>query len=201
MEAGEALDPFAKVRSGAPLTALRETAAPTPLTLASAYATVAANGVYAAPYTVTKITRDGRTVYTARPDTRRALDETDASVVNASMYNWSAFGGPGASIAPNSAPTFFTAGAGGGTTRRTVWSTGLDSRLALTVVLFADRPGEKKNTTVPAQLPNKPAPTETAEDTAARIWRLAMAGAGESSPPTPVAEAGQARDGSGPDQG
>ncbi|MFJ3305884.1 transglycosylase domain-containing protein [Streptomyces sp. NPDC086549] len=188
VEAGTALDPFDKVRFGASLTALRRTAAPTPLKLASAYATVAANGVYAAPYTVTKITRGGRTVYTARPDTRRALDEKDASAVNAAMYAWPV---PGATVAP-SASRAFTAGAGGGITRRTVWSTELDSRLALTVVLFADRPGEKKNTTVPAQLPNRPAPTETAEETAAQIWRLATAEAKESPTPVPAAEAGEA---------
>jgi hypothetical protein len=75
-------------------------------------------------------------------------------------------------------PALFTAGAGGGITRRTVWSTELDSRLALTVALFADRPGEKKNTTVPAQLPNDPPPTASAEETTAQIWQLATAGKG-----------------------
>ncbi|MFF7970685.1 transglycosylase domain-containing protein [Streptomyces sp. NPDC007905] len=189
VEAGTALEPFGKVRLGAPLTALRKTAAPTPLKLASAYATVAAKGVYATPYTVTEIIRDGRTVYTARPDTRRALNEKEAFVVNATMYAWPALG---TSVAPSTAQTFFTAGAGGGITRRTVWSTRLDSRLALTVVLFADRPGEKKDTTVPAQLPDKPAPTESAEETAAQIWQLATAGVGESPTPAPVAEEGEA---------
>ncbi|MGW1779355.1 transglycosylase domain-containing protein [Streptomyces sp. NPDC002143] len=189
VEAGDALEPFAEVRFGAPLNALRKTAAPTPLKLASAYATVAANGVYATPYTVTKITQDGRTVYTARPETRRGLDEKEAWSVNAAMHKWPS---PGAVQAD--AAAFFTAGAGGGTARRTVWSTGLDSRLALTVVLFADQPGKKKNTTVPAQLPDKPAPTDSAANTAARIWELAAAGAGAGSgtgatrTPTLVAE-------------
>jgi membrane peptidoglycan carboxypeptidase len=178
VEAGAALEPFGKVLFGAPLTTLQKTAAPTPLKLASAYATVAANGVYAAPYTVTKITRDGRQVYTARPDTRRVLDERDAFMVNAQMSKMYKEAIPSVSAAQRTPQTFFTAGAGGGITRRTVWSTGLDSRLALTVTLFADRPGEKKNTTVPAQLPNDPAPTESAEATAAQIWRLATAGTG-----------------------
>ncbi|WP_037675106.1 hypothetical protein [Streptomyces griseus] len=98
----------------------------------------------------------------------------------------------GATAVPDPGQTFFTAGAGGGITRRTVWSTGLDYRLALTVVLFVDRPGKKKNTTVPAQLPNKPSPTDFAEDTAARIWQLATAGANGSPTPVPAPEAGEA---------
>lgn len=170
VEAGAALDPFRQVPLGAPLDALPRTAAPTPLKLTSAYATAAADGVYAAPYTVAKISRDGKTVYTARPDTRRAMDEKQAWTVQEAMHMWPA---PKASSVPSDARQFFTAGAGGGITRRTVWSTGMDRRLALTVTLFADRPGAKKNTSVPAFLPGDPAPTETAEETAAEIWRLA----------------------------
>ncbi|WUV17502.1 penicillin-binding protein [Streptomyces sp. NBC_01485] len=198
VEAGTAWDPFAEVRLGAPLAALRKSAAPTPLKLASAYATVAAHGVYAAPYTVAKITRGGSTVHTAHPDTQRALNDMDAYVVDAQMNKGPLARetgdarvtptAPGFTAVQDTPQTLFTAGAGGGITRRTVWSTSLDSRLALTVVLFADRPGAKKNTTVPAQLPNNPAPTESAEDTAAQIWQLATAGAGESRTPTPVAE-------------
>lgn len=86
VEAGAALEPFGKVLFGTPLATLPKTPAPTPLKLASAYATVAADGVYAAPYTVAKITRDGRDVYTARPDPQRALDEGDAFMVKAQMY-------------------------------------------------------------------------------------------------------------------
>nr|WBO82347.1 penicillin-binding protein [Streptomyces sp. SBE_14.2] len=171
VEAGAALDPFRQIRLGAPLDVLPRTAAPTPLKLTSAYATAAANGVYAAPYTVAKISRDGRTVYTARPDTRRAMNEKEAWTVQEAMRMWPT---PKASSLPSDARDFFTAGAGGGITRRTVWSTGMDHRLALTVTLFADRPGEKKNTSVPALLPSEPAPTETAEETAAEIWRTAF---------------------------
>ena len=50
------------------------TAAPTPLKLTSAYAAVAADGVYAAPYTVTRITRDGRTVYSTHPERHRPTE-------------------------------------------------------------------------------------------------------------------------------
>nr|WSY53165.1 penicillin-binding protein [Streptomyces sp. NBC_00886] len=178
VEAGTALDPFGKVPFGAPLAELRKTAAPTPLKLASAYATVAANGMYAAPYTVTKITRDERQVYTAHPDTRRALDEGEAFLANLQLSKLSGEAIASAPAAQSTRQTFFTAGAGGGITRRTVWSTGLDSRLVLTVALFADRPGEKKNTTVPAQLPGSPAPTESAEETAAQIWQLATTAQG-----------------------
>ncbi|MEV0740393.1 transglycosylase domain-containing protein [Streptomyces sp. NPDC050549] len=178
VEAGTALDPFGMVRLGAPLTALPKTAAPTPLKLASAYATVAANGMYAAPYTVTKITRDGRAVYTARPDTRRALDEKEAYMVSAQMSKSYGDALPAVPTARRAPQTVFTAGAGGGITRRTVWSTRLDPQLALTCALFADRPGKKKNTTTPAQLPNDPPPTESATETTAQIWRLATTGTG-----------------------
>ncbi|MEV1079570.1 transglycosylase domain-containing protein [Streptomyces sp. NPDC050211] len=189
VEAGAALEPFGKVLFGTPLATLPKNPAPTPLKLASAYATVAANGVYAAPYTVTKITRDGRDVYTARSGTQRALNEGDAFMVKAQMYgskesSRAAEAAKGVVVpfdpaadpaARKPSPVFFTAGAGGGITRRTVWSTALDSRLTLTLALFADEPGEKKNTTVPAQLPNDPPPTESAEQTATQIWRLATA--------------------------
>ncbi|MFG2370206.1 transglycosylase domain-containing protein [Streptomyces sp. NPDC048504] len=184
VEAGTALDPFGKVPLTTPLTGLQKTPAPTPLKLASAYATVAANGVYAAPYTITKITRDGRQVYTAHPDTRRMLDEQGVFMVNAYMSKTSEAAIPSRPTAqktpqtPQTPQTSFTAGAGGGTTRRTIWSTTQDPQLTLTIALFADRPGKKKNTTVPAQLPNNPPPTESAAETAAQIWRLATAGAG-----------------------
>ncbi|MFJ9380131.1 transglycosylase domain-containing protein [Streptomyces sp. NPDC101455] len=183
VEAGTALDPFGKVPLGAPLTDLRKTPAPTPLKLASAYATVAANGVYATPYTITKITRDGRRLYTAHPDTRHLLDERDVFMVTAQMSKTSQ-AIPSTPTAqktprtPRTPQTSFTAGAGGGITRRTIWSTTQDPQLTLTVALFADRPGKKKNTTVPAQLPNDPSPVESAEETAAQIWQLATGATG-----------------------
>ncbi|WP_416970427.1 transglycosylase domain-containing protein [Streptomyces sp. 4F14] len=166
VEAGTAAEPFSRLELDGPLGKLGETAAPTPLKLASAYATVAADGVYATPYTVASITRGGRTLYTARPETRRAFTEKEAL---ATMYSWAA---------PKEAAgeAYFTGGAGGGITRRTVWSTRLDDQLSLTAVLFADRPGKKKNTTVPAQLPNSPAPTETAEGIVGQLWGLTDGG-------------------------
>ncbi|MFC4646701.1 hypothetical protein ACFPEU_32010 [Streptomyces mangrovi] len=175
MEAGTALDPFSRLPLGDPLNGLRGTAAPTPLKPASAYATPAADGVYATPYTVAKITRDGRTVYTAHADTRRVLEEKHAYGVREKVLSGAV---DRSSAGADSAPTFLTAGAGGGITRRTMWSTGLDSRLALTVVRFADRPGKKKNTTLPAQLPNDPPQDKETELTAAQIWELATSGHG-----------------------
>ncbi|MER6073755.1 transglycosylase domain-containing protein [Streptomyces sp. NPDC001817] len=150
VEAGTVMTPLAGLRFGAPLTGFPKTAAPTPLKLTSAYAAVAAHGIYAAPYTVARITRDGRTVYSAHADRHRVLPETSARVV--------------------AAPVRFTAGAGGGITRRTVWTVAYDTRLTLTVALFADKPGRKKDTTVPAQLPTDPSPTAFAEQTATQLW-------------------------------
>ncbi|GAA3499376.1 hypothetical protein GCM10019016_064800 [Streptomyces prasinosporus] len=173
VEAGSALDPFEGVRLGGPLGGLRGSTAPTPLRLASAYATVAADGVHAAPRTVDRITREGRTVHTARPERRRALDDKGVLAVAARM-DAGRGGGLGAPAAArrDGSGAFLTAGAGGGLTRRTVWSTGYGSRLALTVALFADRPGAKKNTTVPARLPNDPPPADRAERLAERVRQL-----------------------------
>jgi membrane peptidoglycan carboxypeptidase len=156
VEAGTAMTPLAHQRFGAPLTGLPKTAAPTPLKLTSAYAAVAADGMYAAPYTVARITRGGRTVYSAHPDRHRVLPERAARPVVA----------PDAGAPAN----LFTAGAGGGSTRRTVWTVAYDSRFTLTVALFADQPGKEKGTTVPAQLPTDPAPTEFTQQTAAQLW-------------------------------
>ncbi|WP_020129262.1 transglycosylase domain-containing protein [Streptomyces sp. 303MFCol5.2] len=182
VEAGTALDPFSEVEhAGEPLSKLLRKPAPTPLDLASVYATVAADGKYTGPYTVARITKEGRTVYRARPDGRQVLDEKEALVAGARSG-----AGPtpaavavdadaDADVAAGSAEVkgFAIAGAGGGITRRTVWTTGYDGRLALTVALFADRAGSRKGTTVPAQLPNEPSPTEFAQRVAAGIWDAA----------------------------
>ncbi|NUU24671.1 MAG: penicillin-binding protein [Streptomycetaceae bacterium] len=177
VEAGSVLDPFAGVRLGGPLKGLRESPAPTPLRLTSAYAAVAAGGTYATPHTVTRITREGRVVHTARPETRRVLDEKGAQMVTAQarkgFVGQAAAPGGLVAVRAEGGSAFGTAGAGGGITRRTVWSVGYDSRLSLSVALFADRPGTKKNTTVPAQLPSDPSPTGYAEELAGRTWRLA----------------------------
>ncbi|AZQ36195.1 penicillin-binding protein [Streptomyces cyaneochromogenes] len=173
VEAGTALEPFGAVREAdEPLRALLRTSAPTPLNLASAYATLAADGRYAAPYTVARITREGRTVYRASPDVRRVLGEKEALMAGART---GAVPTPVA-VGPAEAGLFTTGGAGGGITRRTVWTTGYDARLALTVALFADRAGGKKGTTAPAQLPNVPPPVEFAQGVAAGIWGAATQG-------------------------
>ncbi|GAA3798779.1 hypothetical protein GCM10022403_035820 [Streptomyces coacervatus] len=181
VEAGTALEPFGVVRraAGEPLRGLLKAPAPTPLNLASAYATVAANGSYATPYTVARITQKGRTVYRARPEVRRVLGEKAAMVAGAQ----SGAGPTPVAVAPGGAvkaeaeaKVFATTGAGGGITRRTVWTTGYDDRLALTVALFADRAGSKKGTTVPAQLPNEPSPTEFTQSVAAGVWTAATKG-------------------------
>ncbi|MFJ1808606.1 MULTISPECIES: transglycosylase domain-containing protein [unclassified Streptomyces] len=174
VEAGTALEPFSEVGdAGAPLSKLLKTAAPTPLDLASAYATVAADGRYATPYTVARITREGRTVYRARPAVRQVLNEKEALM--AGMRSGAGPTPVAVDVAAGSAEAkaFAVAGAGGGITRRTVWATGYDGRLALTVALFADRAGGRKGTTVPAQLPNEPSPTEFARRVAAGIWDAA----------------------------
>ncbi|MEU5521729.1 transglycosylase domain-containing protein [Streptomyces sp. NPDC047860] len=180
VEAGSVLDPFAGVRLGGPLRGLRDVTAPTPLRLASAYAAVAAEGMHAAPHTVARITREGRTVHTARPESRRVLDDKGVYVVTAQADD-SGWGASEVGVPPavdragvrGGGGAFLTAGAGGGITRRTVWSVGYDSRLTLAVALFADRPGAKKGTTVPAQLPNDPAPVGYAESLSRQIWDLA----------------------------
>ncbi|CAL9439865.1 Biosynthetic peptidoglycan transglycosylase [Streptomyces sp. enrichment culture] len=179
VEAGSVLDPFDGVRLGGPLRALHGSTAPTPLRLAAGYAAVAADGVYAAPRTVTRITREGRTVHTARPETRRVLEEKGALAVSARARS-----GPDGRGVPSVPATdragaddgpgaLLTAGAGGGIARRTVWTVGYDSRLTLAVALFADRPGAKKGTTVPARLPDDPSPTAYAEELTGTIWDLA----------------------------
>ncbi|MFJ4691078.1 transglycosylase domain-containing protein [Streptomyces sp. NPDC088766] len=170
VEAGTALEPFSGLRrAGEPLSKLLRTAAPTPLALASAYATVATDGRYATPYTVARITREGRTVYRARPEVRRVLDGKEAGMADAR----SGAGPAPVAVGSAGAKAFTTAGAGGGITRRTVWTTGYDGRLALTVALFADRAGGRKGTTVPAQLPNEPSPTGFAQRVAAGLWEAA----------------------------
>ncbi|NUP21191.1 MAG: penicillin-binding protein [Streptomyces sp.] len=187
VEAGTALEPFKGMeRAGEPLRRLLRTAAPTPLNLTSAYATLAANGDHATPYTVARITQEGRTVYRARPEVRRVLDEKEALVAGLRMGAGptpaAAIGtdaGPGAAVGVVPGKVFATGGAGGGITRRTVWTTGYDRRLALTVALFADRPGTKKGTTAPAQLPNDPPPTDFTEGVAAGVWGAAAKGGAE----------------------
>ncbi|MET7886118.1 transglycosylase domain-containing protein [Streptomyces avermitilis] len=141
VEAGTALDPFRAVRFTGPLATLSRTAAPSPLRLASAYAATAAGGTYAKPYTVAKITRGGRTSYTARPDTQRAMASVQAQMLT--KYT-------GAAGAVGS----FAGGAGSGPGARTLWQTASDDRLSVTVALFAEYPAAGKRPARPAHLPD-----------------------------------------------
>jgi membrane peptidoglycan carboxypeptidase len=138
VEAGTALQPFSGMKLLAPLTGLARTAAPTPLRLASAYATAAAHGVYATPYTVAKITRAGRTLYEARPRTRTAMTPDGAGTITKLLY-----GRSGAPVATHT-------GAAG---LRTLWQTAYDEHLTLTVALFAEHPAKGKKAALPAPLP------------------------------------------------
>ncbi|WP_406171720.1 transglycosylase domain-containing protein [Streptomyces sp. NBC_00996] len=138
VEAGTALEPFTAAKLGAPLTALPRRTAPTPLDMAAAYATAAAGGTYAQPYTVQKITRAGRTLFTARPRTRTAMDRFGAGTITKVLH------------ATDPSPlTTYTAGAG----TRTLWQTTYDPRLAVTVALFAQHPAHGKHPPRTAQLP------------------------------------------------
>ncbi|MFF3659620.1 transglycosylase domain-containing protein [Streptomyces olivochromogenes] len=138
VEAGTALEPFSGMKLLAPLTRLTRTAAPTPLRLASAYATAAAHGVYATPYTVAKITRAGRTLYEAHPRTRTAMKPADAGMITKLLYSES-----------DALPATQTGAAG----LRTLWRTAYDERLTLTVALFAEHPAKGKKAALPAPLP------------------------------------------------
>ncbi|MER7689538.1 transglycosylase domain-containing protein [Streptomyces sp. NPDC097610] len=138
VEAGTALQPFSGMKLLAPLTDLTRTAAPTPLRLASAYATAAAHGVYATPYTVAKITRAGRTLYEAHPRTRTAMTRADAGMAAKLLYG-----------RPDAPPAIQTGAAG----LRTLWQTTYDERLTLTVALFAEHPAKGKKAALPAPLP------------------------------------------------
>ncbi|WP_405924661.1 transglycosylase domain-containing protein [Streptomyces sp. NBC_00035] len=138
VEAGTALEPFSWTKLGEPLSGLPREAAPTPLRLASAWATAAARGTYAAPYTVGKITRAGHAVYTARPRTRTAMEPYAGDVIAKYAYRES---GPLAT---------HTGGAG----TRTLWQTTYDEKLTVTVALFAQHPAEGKLPARTAQLPS-----------------------------------------------
>ncbi|MFC9634052.1 transglycosylase domain-containing protein [Streptomyces mirabilis] len=138
VEAGTALQPFSGMKLLAPLTDLTRTAAPTPLRLASAYATAAAHGVYATPYTVAKITRVGHTLYEAHPRTRTAMTRADAGMVAKLLYG-----------RLDAAPATRTGAAG----LRTLWQTTYDEHLTLTVALFAEHPAKGKKAPLPAPLP------------------------------------------------
>jgi membrane peptidoglycan carboxypeptidase len=183
VEAGTATEPFtfAGIRLGEPLTDLPKETAPTPMRLNSAYATVAAGGTYATPYTVTKITRGDRTVHTARPKTRTAMGEKEVAVVTELMHGSlgpGTPGTPGTAVKPVATGvgaaflpvTSHAAGAGSGPGARTVWQSVYSPRLALTVALFAERGGKPARV---AGLTGEYPPAEHAALQAGEVWRLA----------------------------
>jgi penicillin-binding protein 1A len=56
------------------------------LTMAAAYATFAAEGEYARPFSIARILdRDGRVIYERRPDTREAFDRDEVGVMNRAL--------------------------------------------------------------------------------------------------------------------
>ncbi|MFD5629772.1 transglycosylase domain-containing protein [Streptomyces sp. NPDC127072] len=146
VEAGTALGPFAVTKLGAPLTDLARSAAPTPMELASAWATVADRGTYAEPYTVAKITRGGRTVHRAVHRTRTAMEPFAGEAIAKQLYSE---GVDAPAVAGAGATGSHTGGAG----TRTRWETTYDGRLAVTVALFAQHPAQGKRPPRTAQLP------------------------------------------------
>ncbi|AWW43218.1 transglycosylase domain-containing protein [Streptomyces cadmiisoli] len=140
VEAGTAVDPVTPLTADGPLGSLRKAAAPSPLRLATAYATLAAQQTYAEPYTVSKVTRAGRTLHTARPKPVRVLPEGGGVMTAAPRP-------------PGEQPTFaHTGGAGTGPGTRTLWHTAADPKLSVTVSLFAEYPARGKRPPRPARL-------------------------------------------------
>ncbi|MFI6336004.1 transglycosylase domain-containing protein [Streptomyces sp. NPDC050535] len=147
VEAGTALGPFTETKLGAPLTDLPRSTAPTPMELASAWATVADRGTYAEPYTVARITRGGRTVHRAEPRTRTAMEPFAGDVIAKRLYS-EGMDEPAVSMAGSLGS--HTGGAG----TRTRWETTYDGRLAVTVALFAQEPARGERKARPGRLPS-----------------------------------------------
>ncbi|MGW2638561.1 transglycosylase domain-containing protein [Streptomyces sp. NPDC001348] len=161
IEAGTALTPLDHVQLDPPLDRFRHTAAPTSVQMAAAYATLAAQGHYAAPYTVTEITRNARTVYTAYHNLRPAMTAGAAKSVTDLLH----------SPAPDGPPAIHTGTAG----NRTAWAAGYGPHLALAVALFAEHPATSTKPASPASLTeatNHPAAAAT-DQIAADLWSAA----------------------------
>ncbi|MEV6948693.1 hypothetical protein AB0N07_43605 [Streptomyces sp. NPDC051172] len=152
VEAGSALAPLRATEPGAAaVSSLVRTPTPTPLQLASAYATASAQGTYAKPYTVTKITRGGRTLYTAHRETRDLLSAVGVHPAATGMTGYTGTAGSGA------------------TTTRTLWRTESDPQLTVTVALFAEHPAKGKRAATPGHLPSASAAKEFATGVAERV--------------------------------
>ncbi|MFB7509117.1 transglycosylase domain-containing protein [Streptomyces broussonetiae] len=159
VEAGSALAPLRATGPGAvAATSLVRTPTPTPLQLASAYATASAQGTYAKPYTVARITRGGRTLYTAHPETRALLPVPTARPAATGRTSYTGTAGSGA------------------TTTRTLWHTESDHRLCVTVALFAEHPAQGKRAATPAHLPDATAAKRFAAAAAKRVQEEATGG-------------------------
>ncbi|MFD3330551.1 transglycosylase domain-containing protein [Streptomyces sp. NPDC058701] len=127
VEAGSALAPFKGITLGGPLGDLQRTAAPTPLEMGAAHATLAAQGRYAVPYTVAKITRGGHTLHTSRPQVHTAMPAkaSDTAIRQLALV-----------------PDRFgrLAGPAGSAGDRTSWSVSSTPGLSVSVALFCGQP-------------------------------------------------------------
>ncbi|MEV8434862.1 transglycosylase domain-containing protein (plasmid) [Streptomyces sp. HUAS 31] len=142
VEAGTALGPVEPLTADGPLASLRDTAAPSPMRLASAYAALGADRTYAEPYTVSGVTRAGRTLHTARPERVPLPSATTGGGVATT-----------APRPPGRSPLLsLEGGAGTGPGARTLWHTVTDTRLSVTVSLFAERPAQGDRPSRPALL-------------------------------------------------
>ncbi|MET8506311.1 transglycosylase domain-containing protein [Streptomyces sp. NPDC004787] len=157
IEAGTALKPLDGTRPGQPLDRIRTNPAPTTVQVAAAYAALAASGRYATPYTVAKITRKGRALYTTHPDTHPAITPATARAITETLHTSSA----------SSATHTGSAG------HRTAWTTIYAPHLALTTALFAEHPATTARPAAPAPLTGLTGtqpPTRAAAATAADLW-------------------------------
>lgn len=159
VEAGTAMAPLRDARLGPRLKGLQYTTAPTVLQVAAAYAAVAADGRYAVPYTVTKITQGDSTLYTTHPAAHRALSPAVAQTITSELHNPEPYG----------PPTTYT----GGAANRTAWATGYSFQLAIAVALFAEHPATGKGLALPTKLTGltgNQSAAHYAAQTVANIW-------------------------------
>ncbi|MFD6825500.1 transglycosylase domain-containing protein [Streptomyces sp. NPDC060085] len=159
IETGTALDPLRTAQLKTPLDQLRHDATATPVQVTVAYAALAAlaaHGRYAAPYTITKITRGGKIVYKAHPTTHPAITGATTEVA------------AGGLVTLDDRAVRQT----GGAADRTAWSTTYGPRLALSVSLFAEHPAASNHPAAPASLTSLIGrhPQGAAIQAAADIW-------------------------------
>ncbi|MFE9139704.1 hypothetical protein [Streptomyces sp. NPDC007355] len=164
VEAGTALEPLTGIRLDQPLDRIRHNPAPTTVQVATAYAALAANGHYATPYTVAKITRIGHTLYTTHPAITPAPAQTTTRL---------------RIPAPDSPRATHT----GSAANRTAWTTTYNPRLALTTALFAEHPATTTKPATPALLTGLTGtqpPTKATAEMTADLWGSIIPGAFQS---------------------